>query len=169
MFPDEFALRGYPQYPDSSDVHKPLYGILKRRGLVRAAQKAFGLTAKGVETASRLVSNSQASLDEPGTGDRITRDIQTELDRMLASAAFGLFERGDQAKILDTDFYNFIGCTVRTPPNDFLGRIAATGDAISAAVKLSKPDRRVASRLEGTWKFLQKQFKPQIDRRRERR
>ena len=24
-FPDEFALRGYPEYPDSSDIHKPLY------------------------------------------------------------------------------------------------------------------------------------------------
>src|ERR1043166_4572614 len=44
VFPDEFALRGYSQYPDSSDVHKPLYGILKRNGLVRAAHKTFGLT-----------------------------------------------------------------------------------------------------------------------------
>jgi len=41
MFPKDFALRGYPNYPDSSDIHKPLYGILKRRGLVRAAHKTF--------------------------------------------------------------------------------------------------------------------------------
>ena len=27
-FPDEFALRGYPQFPDASDIHKPLYGLL---------------------------------------------------------------------------------------------------------------------------------------------
>ena len=29
LYPEEFALRGYSQYPDSSDIHKPLYGPLK--------------------------------------------------------------------------------------------------------------------------------------------
>ena len=29
MFPDEFALRGHSRFSDSSDIHKPLYGILK--------------------------------------------------------------------------------------------------------------------------------------------
>ncbi len=24
MFPKDFQLRGHPQYPDSSDIHKPL-------------------------------------------------------------------------------------------------------------------------------------------------
>ncbi len=24
-YPEDFQLRGYPQYPDSSDIHKPLY------------------------------------------------------------------------------------------------------------------------------------------------
>ncbi len=33
LFPDEFALRGYPNFPDASDIHKPLYGPLRRAGL----------------------------------------------------------------------------------------------------------------------------------------
>src|SRR5436309_8563380 len=86
MFPDEFALRGYPQFPDSSDVHKPLYGMLKRRGLVRAAHKTFALTSKGVETAQRLAETAGVSLDEARSADRMTRDVKTEVDRMLASA-----------------------------------------------------------------------------------
>src|SRR5690242_7249731 len=54
MFPEEFALRGYPQYPDSSDIHKPLYGALKKNGWVRSSNKAFGLTPLGIERAERL-------------------------------------------------------------------------------------------------------------------
>jgi hypothetical protein len=37
-YPEDFQLRGYPQYPDSSDIHKPLYEM-KRAGLIRAANK----------------------------------------------------------------------------------------------------------------------------------
>jgi hypothetical protein len=169
VFPDEFALRGYPQFPDSSDVHKPLYGMLKRRGLVRAAHKTFALTTKGVETARRLISNAGASLDQARSADRLTRDMQTEIDRMLASDAFAFFADGRRDKILDTDFYNFLGCTVRTPPNDFLGRLTTTADAVVAAVRLRHPDLAVSSRLSETWAFLQTQFKPQIDRRREKK
>jgi hypothetical protein len=169
LFPDEFALRGHPQYPDSSDVHKPLYGMLKRRGLVRAAQKTFALTTKGVETAQRLIANAGASLDEARSPDRMTRDVQGEVERMLSSDAFLFFAQGQREKILDTDFYNFLGCTVRTPPNDFLGRVNTTADAIAAAVRLGKPDRDAVEKLQAAWLFLQKQFKPQIDRRREKK
>lgn len=169
LFPDEFALRGHPQYPDSSDVHKPLYGMLKRRGLVRAAHKTFALTTKGVETAQRLIANAGASLDEARSPERMTRDVQVEIDRMLSSDAFVFFAQGQRDKILDTDFYNFLGCTVRTPSNDFLGRVNTTADAIATAVHLGKPDRDAVEKLQAAWLFLQQQFKPQINRRREKK
>lgn len=165
LFPDEFALRGYPEYPDSSDVHKPLYGILKRRGLVRAAQKTFALTTKGVETADQL--GTGASLNDARSPDRMTRPVKSEVERMLGSAALSLFVAGTPQRILDTDFYNFLGCTVRTPPNDFLGRLATTMDAVRIAAKLGQPSPEQADQLEKTWSFLEKQFKQQIDRRKE--
>ena len=64
LFPDEFSLRGHPEFPDSSDIHKPLYGVLKRGGMVRAANKAFGLTQRGVETARRLVQVAGQTLEQ---------------------------------------------------------------------------------------------------------
>src|SRR5438874_11944341 len=79
MFPDEFALRGYPKYPDSSDIHKPLYGPLKRKALIRSANKMFGLTTRGAEVAKRLVEAAGASLEEViSDGSRIARDQQAE-------------------------------------------------------------------------------------------
>ena len=163
MFPDEFALRGHPQYPDSSDIHKPLYGTLKRRGLVRAARKRFALTARGAEVAQRLVAQAGTSLHATRSPDRLTRDVQAELERMLASAAYDLWATGGKDRILDTDFYSFLGCTVRTSRNDFVGRMAASADAVSTACRLSEPDVATAQQLAALLEFLRHRFAAEIE------
>jgi hypothetical protein len=163
MFPDEFALRGYPQYPDSSDIHKPLYGTLKSRGLVRSAQKRFALTRRGVEIADRLINTAGTSLQEARNPERLGRPEEDELDRMLKSEAFRLFMSEQAEKILDTDFYAFLGCTVRTKSGDFQGRLKRSTEAIAAAVRLSKPDRGVSRRLSSLIAFLKKRFSKEIE------
>src|SRR2546426_10151529 len=75
LFPDEFALRGYPKFPDSSDIHKPLYGVLKRGGMVRAANKTFRLTQRGVETARRLVEAAGKTLEQARSADRDRKSV----------------------------------------------------------------------------------------------
>jgi hypothetical protein len=165
MFPEEFALRGYPNYPDSSDIHKPLYGPLKRQGLIRSANKMFALTPRGVEIAKQLIELAGASLEEVmSDGRRITRTQQAEVERMLTSEAHKLFANGESGRILDTDFYRFIGCTVRTPRNEFLGRMTGTDLAVKAAKKLNYPSSDAASALHDEWEFMTKQFKTLIDR-----
>jgi hypothetical protein len=166
MFPDEFALRGYPQYPDSSDIHKPLYGPLKRDGFIRSANKTFALTARGVEQARALIQRAGEKLDEGRDPDRMTRDVKIEVERMLASEAFKLVGAERKDRILDTDLYAFLGCTVRTPKNDFVGRLNATADAVKIAAKLKQPNEKVAELLEETWSHLEQKFKSLIDRHR---
>lgn len=40
LFPEDFGLRKYVgEYPDASDIHKPLYGPLKERGFVLSGNK----------------------------------------------------------------------------------------------------------------------------------
>ena len=87
---------------------------------------------------------------------------------MLASAAFKLHSDGQAAKILDTDFYAFLGCTVRTPRNDFLGRLEATEGAVKAAKRLGQPDLGSAESLGDLWSVLREKFKDLIERRRGR-
>jgi hypothetical protein len=158
LFPNDFALRGYSEYPDSSDLHKSLYGPLKRGGLVRSGNKKFGLTPRGVEAARSLESVAGTRIEEPSDARRLTRDQETELTRMLNSAAFKLFAQGKRKSILDTDFYGFVGCTVRTPRNDFLGRLEATHQAVVAAVQLETPDRVTAELLASGWDALRDDF-----------
>ena len=158
MFPDDFALRGYPEYPDSSDIHKPLYGPLKRDGFIRSGNKKFGLTARGVEAAGKLVAIAGKKLAEERDGLRMTRDVKDEVDRMLASAALRLFENGEVDRVLDTDFYAFLGCTVRTPRNDFLGRVSACAEAVAMAKKLKQPTPEAAKALADVMAFLNRKF-----------
>ncbi len=54
-YPETFSLRGHPEHPDASDIHKRLYGPLKTAELVESlGNKVFRLTEKGVEQASLL-------------------------------------------------------------------------------------------------------------------
>src|SRR6266487_4209353 len=86
-YPEDFQLRGYPEYPDSSDVHKPLYEM-KQQGLLRSANKTFELTARGLEVASRLVHSERENKD------RLTKFEEAEINRLVGSAAFRLFQDG---------------------------------------------------------------------------
>jgi hypothetical protein len=163
MFPEEFALRGYPEYPDSSDIHKPLYGPLKRRGLVRNANKTFALTERGVEVCSVLNARLAGKPVKAASGDRMDRVLSGEVEKMLATAAYRFFINDQQAKILDTDFYAFLGCTVRSHANDVLGRVTITEDAVKEAKRLSYPDKENANRLADVWKFLKTRFQQDIE------
>lgn len=126
-YPEDFQLRGYPEYPDSSDIHKPLYEM-KRAGLIRAANKTFELTPQGLEVAHQLL-HSEAS-----DRDRLTKAEEHEINRIVNSAAFRLFQDGLRDSILDTDFYEYLGVTVRTSKGDFLGRLRNVEQAVQAHI-----------------------------------
>lgn len=162
LFPKEFQLRGHPQYPDSSDIHKPLYGPLKRQGLVRAAHKNFALTDKGLTRAEELSGSGKTT----GKGsspakiqERLTRDMASEIARLTQSQAAQLFVSGEKDQILDTDFYSYIGVTVRTAVtrrNDFLGRLNSVTDAVETAVRIDPtPVHKALFELHG---FLMEKF-----------
>lgn len=113
-YPDDFALRGYPQYPDASDIHKPVYQILKPRGLVRISNKTFHLTEAGRQAAGALLS------DDSGTysGVRLTRRQAKALDRYMRSSAVKLVAGGEEDELIDVDCQRFYGFAAWTRPRD---------------------------------------------------
>lgn len=155
-YPEDFQLRGYPEYPDSSDIHKPLYEM-KRAGLVRAANKTFQLTAQGIEAARQLMHSSASDKK------RLTKAEESEINRIVNSAAFQLFQEGRQDSILDTDFYEYLGVTVRTSDGDFWGRMRN----VEQAVRAHKTKRRdsLSSVLDQLHQFLLTKFKEDLDSR----
>lgn len=158
LFPEEFALRGYPQYPDASDIHKPLYGPLKRGGHVLSANKMFRLTTKGLTYAERLTGVSG------GKAERIDRANSKELERLAESDAFRLFREGQKEQILDTDFFSYLGTTVRTPKNDFIGRLKAVDDAVAAGARF--PDNAIYKSIKELHAYLRERFHETVKQKR---
>jgi hypothetical protein len=137
LFPQEFGLRGYvDSYPDASDMHKPLYGPLKRDGYVRVQNKKFGLTEHGLAIAEGLMRPAGHPADAPG---RVRRDQLIELERLAKKPAVALVTQEQTDELVDTDLYDFYGVTVRTKPADFAGRVTTVDQAIDAAVAAKDP------------------------------
>ena len=155
-YPEDFQLRGYPQYPDSSDVHKPLYEM-KQQGLLRSANKTFELTARGLEVASRLVHSDHENRD------RLTKPEEGEIHRIVNSAAFKLFQEGRKESILDTDFYEYLGVTVRTSRANCLGRLSNVEQAIVAHER--KRANGLSAALRALHELFLSKFKAEIEAR----
>lgn len=136
-FPNDFHLKGYPQYPESGDiVHKPLYDY-RKKGLVLAGNKMFALTEKGMvatEALAKAISGHQVVNTQ-----RVTRDIEKEVSRISKTPGFSLFVSGEQDSIVDTDFFDYLGTTVRTARNDFLGRLSTVIDVIEGIEGMKNP------------------------------
>ncbi len=155
-YPEDFQLRGYPQYPDSSDIHKPLYKM-KSQGLVRSANKTFELTQRGLEVASKLV-HAKGEYK-----DRLTKQEENEINRVLNSAAFRLFQEGRKEFILDTDFYEYMGITVRTSRADCYGRLNNVEHAIAAHA--GKRADNLSPALRSLHDFLISKYRSDFDSR----
>jgi hypothetical protein len=96
--------------------------------------------------------------------DRLTKLEENEINRILNSAAFRLFQEGQQESILDTDFYEYLGVTVRTPRADCLGRLTNVEHAIEAHVK--KRADALSLKLGALHQFVVSKFGAEIDSRR---
>lgn len=169
LFPQEFGLRKYAeQYPDASDIHKPLYGRLKTTGMVRSGSKKFKLTNKAmdflVSLTTKVESKGKSKAKKVGAGGtRLSRSIELELERIQQTEAFSLFNAGDSDQILDTDFFTYLGATVRTKKQEFMGKLTTVEEAVVAAAKLgNKPEHIVIEKLH---KHLVKAFASIIERR----
>jgi hypothetical protein len=143
MFQKDFQLRGYPKYPDSSDIHKPLYGPLKSKGLVRSANKTFALTEKGISLTANLMGAVSGAKSAGSEKKRLTRDMEQEIARIRQSEACKLYLLGKQDSILDTDFYGYLGVSVRTGKNDFIGRLNSVAEAVDTYAEIDpKPESK---------------------------
>lgn len=121
-YPEDFHLKGYPEYPDSGDlIHKPLYE-LRKKGLLEANNKIFSLTDVGIKFAQKIndvIGNKKIKK----SSNRLDHYLSRELDRITRSESYKFFLNNQINKILDTDFYNYLDVTVKSSRNDFLGKL----------------------------------------------
>ncbi len=123
--PEDFHLRGYPEYPDSSNQS---FYTLRKNGLIQVRNKFVKLTEKGVTSVKQIL-KIQPSLSQKQS-KRLSRDIIQEIDRIKNTDVFQLFGKDNKDQIVDSDFFTYLGVTVRTERTDFEARIKTIKDVI---------------------------------------
>lgn len=164
-FPSDFHLKGYPEFPDS-DLHRPLYNF-RMQGLLEVKEKVFSLTDKGIAEAEKAIKKSKGVTPEALT-HKLDRGDEKEIKRLQTTNAFHLFLDGHCEDIVDTDFYTFLGTTVRSSWSEFRGRMRTVEDAIASASSMDVDVRTktIAASLNELHKFLMMKFKGDIDYKR---
>lgn len=125
-YPNEFQLRGYPKYPDTEHTSKRIYD-LRKEGLIKVRNKFVTLTEKGITYAKQII-KTQSKPQK--LQHKLSRDILSEIDRIRNTDVFQLFATDKRDQIVDTDFFAYLGTTVRTERTDFKARIKTIQDVI---------------------------------------
>src|SRR3989344_6236881 len=80
MFPEEFCIKGYPQYPNA-DISKYVTKLFKNN-LLKGSFYNYIITPKGKEYAKALFLNKKPSKNEMTTS---SREIEVEIRRIKGS------------------------------------------------------------------------------------
>lgn len=158
-YPEDFHLKGHPEYPDSGDlIHKPLYEF-RKKGLVDAGNKMFALTDLGLEIAQKIDNVTKGRVVKKSS-QRLPHFIERELDRLSRMESLKFFVGNRKEKILDTDFYDYLDITVRSSRNDFLGKLRRMDDIVN---ELKNTDNEKYGHFVDFHKFMKDHFKDIIN------
>jgi hypothetical protein len=160
-YPADFHLKGYTQYPDSGDaVHKPLYDY-RKRGMVSASHKMFSLTPHGVTEAQRLEAAERGKPAQREPRHRLERDAEIEIERIRGLESFKLFCAGKKQEIIDADLFDYLGVSVRTGRNDFIGRLETMKAAVAALLDTGREDALLNS-VQQFHEYIMSRFAAEI-------
>lgn len=159
-YPDNFHLKGYPQYPDSGDIiHKPLYD-LKKKGLITAYNKFFSFTPLGLKIAEELRDKLKGK--NVKHSDRHDRLIQNEINRLMSLEGFKLFIDNKTDQIVESDFYNYFAATPRMNKNEFLSKMN-TLNRVEEMIRKAKENKEINKKILEYSKFLRTEYKDIIN------
>ena|SRR3989344_1039849 len=157
MFPSDFSMRGFPQYP-AGDLARRLLTNLKRENLISGAVSNYKITEKG----KRFIENKSIKKDKGKSGIKESpRHIEFEINRILTSKVFEYFS-SEKKDFLETDLFEFLGTSARSfkdsNQSNFLSRYnLVVKEVIPFCQKNKDLDNRLNKIIE-LWNSLQNKF-----------
>lgn len=130
LFPKEFQLPGYAQYPDTESISKKIYDILRPKGFVSVAKRQFMITKTGLEYAKALEEQGPLSVRSK---NQLPASYVSELERIVELPGYILFSGNEAEKLIDQDYYDFYKISVRSNLRDVSGMQKMISDVIEAA------------------------------------
>ena len=151
-FPGDFALKGYPDYPDNNSILTLLMGkdarLIVSGWLEKTGTKKYRLTTKGVHDAAALA--DAAGLEHAGsTTSRSSRQTEEALGHLLTSDAFQKFRAGDAESITFHQFCRFLGLAAPDTWQKIQGKIEAARHVVDEARKLGEAGQNLRINFRG--------------------
>jgi hypothetical protein len=130
LFPKRFALRGYPQWPDSTVVNKRWIDCRNKELIIGSTKDGFSLTPKGQRLAERV--GGQLRGDHASVMQRPSKtqtELRTRAGRFVRSLeeseAFKLYKRNKEtSEISEFDFRSMLLCTLESSPDTLRNNLA---------------------------------------------
>lgn len=151
-FPNDFCIKGYPEYPDNNSVLTLLMGkdarLVVTGWLEKTGTKKYRVTAKGLHDAASLDSELAGSA-ETTTALRTDRKMEEALGRLFDSAAFAMFRDGEAEKITFHQFCRFVGLAAPDTWQKIQGKLEETRHLVEEARKLGESGQSLRLHFRG--------------------
>jgi hypothetical protein len=163
LFPDDFALKGYREYPDSNIVLTQVMGIkaplIVRGWLEKTGTKQYRLTPKGLYDYGELTADSEEVRVTAETATSIERKQDEAIGRLMTSTAFDLFKQGRADHITFHQFCRFVGLSARDKWQRVAGRLEAVKHLIDEARRLGESGQGLRVHLEHNYTFTSEELR----------
>jgi len=157
MFPNDFCIKGYPQYPNS-DISKYVTRLFKEN-LLRGSFFNYTITEKGREyVKNRLLKGSVKSKDILS----IPRQIESEITRIINSKVFKLYLTGE-TNFIESDLFDFLGTSSRSFSDSnktaFISKFNLISKEIISFCEKNKDQQKELEKIILLWHILLNKFK----------
>jgi hypothetical protein len=136
-YPNDFSLKGYPDFPDSNSVLTQVMGkkapLIIRGWLEKTGTKQYRLTAKGLHDLSQLDEGLEATV-----GVHVERELEDGLGRLLTSAAYEMFTSGQREEITFHQFCRFANLSARDRWQKVAGKLQSLEHLVVQASKIGE-------------------------------
>ena len=157
LFPGDFSLKGYREFPDSNAVLTQVMGIkapLIIRGWVeKTGTKRYRVTPKGLHDLSDRTGDQASSAIATEAVVSIERKQDESIGRLLTSTAFDWYKSGRADEITFHHFCRFIGLSARDKWQRVAGRIKAVEHLIDEARQIGEGGQGLKVFLERLYTF----------------
>ena len=158
MYPTEFCLRGYPQYPNN-DIQKHVTKLLDNN-LITGGVFNYKITPKGKNFVQEIM--KKENVNKENVSAEQPRHIRSEINRILNSKVYKYFLENPQMDFLESDLFEFLGTSSRSlttkDRNVFLTRYNTLIKDIIPFCKSIKKNEDYAKKIIKLWEELQLKF-----------
>lgn len=163
MFPNDFSIRGYPQYPNA-DISKYVTKLFKEN-LLKGSFYNYTITEKGKEYAKALLAQGPIKSKEAIS---IPRQIESEISRIKNSKTFRLYSQGE-SNFIESDLFDFLGTSSRSFGDSnktaFISKFNLISKEVIPFCEKNKNKELEAEKVISLWNILLYKFKDLLNKK----